>query len=375
VAGLVWTLGGTASWGGLPNPTASDAGDNTVGGTDALVNTVPNLIANTGLRNTAFSAQALTSNTDGTNNSALGASALQSNTAGGANTGIGAFTLFLNTEGNNNTGVGLSALFGNTTGANNSAFGAFALGSSTGNSNTAVGASALLNNSAGNRNTAFGTDALHNSTGTNNIAVGAEAGTKLTSGDKNIYLGHKGRASESNTMRLGSAQTRAFIAGITGVPLSGATVTINNNGQLGIVASSTRYKQDIHDMGEHSQGLLKLRPVTFRYKHDPQDHQQYGLIAEEVAQVYPELVTKGADDKVESVQYHELIPMLLNEVQHQQQEIAELKAQAQQVSELKAQNARLEAALALQQAQNAAVATRLEHLEAGAIRAATLVKR
>ena len=115
-----------------------------------------------------------------------------------------------------------------------------------------------------------------------------------------------------------------------------------------------------------------MRPVTFRYKQDPQGQQQYGLIAEEVAKVYPELVTKGADGKIESVQYHELIPMLLNEVQHQHQEIVELKAQAQQVAELKAQNASLQAALIQQ---NAALAARLEQLEAGAARAATLAKR
>ena len=121
-------------------------------------------------------------------------------------------------------------------------------------------------------------------------------------------------------------------------------------------------------MRDSSQGVYHLRPVIFRYKHDPQGQQQYGLIAEEVAKVYPELVTKGADGKVESVQYHELIPMLLNEVQHQQQEIAELKAQAQQVAELKAQNEE-------QRAQNAALATRLERLEQGAIRTAAAATR
>src|SRR5262249_15591370 len=135
-------------------------------------------------------------------------------------------------------------------------------------------------------------------------------------------------------------------------PISGAQVTINSNGQLGIVMSSARYKRDIHEMGQSSQGLYSLRPVTFRYKQDPQGQRQYGLIAEEVAKVYPELVTKGADGKVESVQYHELIPMLLNEVQHQQQEIAALKVQAQQVGELKVQNG--------------ALAARLERLEQGA---------
>jgi trimeric autotransporter adhesin len=84
-----------------------------------------------------------------------------------------------------------------------------------------------------------------------------------------------------------------------------------------VIASSARYKRDIHDMGERSQGLYQLRPVTFRYKQDTPGPRQYGLIAEEVVKVYPELVTKGADGKVESVQYHELIPMLLNEAQRQ----------------------------------------------------------
>jgi hypothetical protein len=165
-------------------------------------------------------------------------------------------------------------------------------------------------------------------------------------------------------MRLGQAQTRTFIAGVSGTALSSGSpkaVYINSNGQLGILASSARYKRDIRDMRESSQGLYQLRPVTFRYKHDPRQR-QYGLIAEEVARVYPELVTKGADGKVESVQYHELVPLLLNEVQHQRQELGELKAQ----------NARLQAALVQQ---NAALAARLERLEAGAARAATLATR
>src|SRR5262249_31901265 len=138
--------------------------------------------------------------------------------------------------------------------------------------------------------------------------------------------------------------------------ISGATVTINNAGQLGILMSSARYKRDIRDMGERSQGVYHLRPVTFRYKQDSQGQRQYGLIAEDVAQVYPELVVRGAKGEVESVQYHELIPMLLNEVQHQQQkleaqtqqltaqaqELAALKAQAQDVAELRARLERLE---------------------------------
>ena len=152
------------------------------------------------------------------------------------------------------------------------------------------------------------------------------------------------------------------------MPISGAQVTINNAGQLGIMASSARYKRDIQDMRASSQGLYQLRPVTFQYKHDPQRQQQYGLIAEEVVKVYPELVTKGADGKLEAVQYHELIPMLLNEVQHQQQALG---AQAQQIAELQAQNARLQAVLVQQ---TAAMAARLDRLEAAA-RAPTLARR
>jgi len=405
VAGLVLTLGGTAGWGQVPstNDTSDDNG-NTGGGTDALVNVTPGVpnpssgINNTaygasalggnttGADNTAYGASALGSNTTGTNNTAVGVNALLSNTEGGANTGVGAFALLSNTEGTNNTAFGDSALTSNTAGTHNSALGAFALqsntegdsntafgdsalGSSTGNSNAAFGDSALLNNGAGNGNTAFGTDALHNSTGNNNIAVGSEAGVKLTSGNNNIYLGHLGRASEAKTMRLGRVQTRTFIAGIVGIPLNGSMVLIDSNGQLGVPVSSARYKHAIQGMGERSRGVFKLRPVTFRYKQDAQGQRQYGLIAEEVAKVYPELVTKGADGKVESVQYHELIPLLLNEVQQQQQA---LRVQAQQVAELKAQNESLQAALV---EQNAALAARLEQLEAGAARAATLATR
>src|SRR5262249_51202138 len=119
--------------------------------------------------------------------------------------------------------------------------------------------------------------------------------------------------------------------------------TINSAGQLGIVASSARYKRDIRDMRDRSQGLYQLRPVTFRYKQDAQGQQQYGLVTEEVAKVYPELVTKGADGKVESVQYHELIPMLLNELQRQQQKIETLEARLERLESGKGQQETLTA--------------------------------
>src|SRR5262249_21161569 len=151
----------------------------------------------------------------------------------------------------------------------------------TGANNTASGAFALDINTSGAYNTALGYQALYNSKGSRNTALGFNAGIHLSSGTFNIYLGNTAVASESNTMRLGQVQTRTFIAGVAGVPISGAQVTINNAGQLGIVASSARYKRDIAAMGERSQGLYSLRPVTFRYKQDRQGQRQYGLIAEE----------------------------------------------------------------------------------------------
>jgi hypothetical protein len=145
-------------------------------------------------------------------------------------------------------------------------------------------------------------------------------------------------------------------------------VVIDSQGQLGIVASSARYKRDIQPIGAHSQGLHQLRPVTFRYKQDEQGERQYGLIAEDVATIYPELVTRGANGDLESVRYYEFIPILLNELQHQQQQLG---AQSQELAALQAQNAQLQAVVGqllardeAQRVQNAAWAARLERLEA-----------
>jgi hypothetical protein len=218
--------------------------------------------------------------------------------------------------------MGLAALGFNTTGSNN----------------TTSGFEALNNNTTGNNNTAVGYKALFNATaGSRNTAIGWGAGAALKSGNFNLYLGHPGAATESATLRLGDVQARAFIVGVAGKPIVGTTVVINSAGQLGTVVSSARYKRDIQDMGAQSQKLWQLRPVTFRYKQDAQGQRQYGLIAEEVAKVYPELVTKGTDGKIESVQYQELIPLLLNEVQHRQQELTALHAQNAQLQETLAQ--------------------------------------
>jgi len=172
-------------------------------------------------------------------------------------------------------------------------------------------------------------------------------------------------ATESNIMRLGGVQTQTFIAGITGVPVTGSAVLISSTGQLGISASSIRYKRDIQPMGAHSRGLLQLRPVTFRYKQDAQGERQYGLIAEEVAKVYPELVTRGATGEIESVRYHEVIPMLLNELQQQQKQLAVVQAE----------NTRLRAAVTQQKEQTASLAVRLDRLEAVAASTGALASR
>ncbi len=208
-------------------------------------------------------------------------------------------------------------------------------------------------------NSAWGANALfHNTTGSGNIAAGFQAGFNLTSGNNNIDIGNLGVADEANTIRIGTQGTHSatFIAGISNAAMVGSDVVIAANGQLGVVMSSARFKRDIDDMGSRSGGLAKLRPVTFRYKGDPAGTLQYGLVAEEVPRVYPELVTHGSDGKVLTVRYSMLSAMLLNELQRQQRELDEMRQERQQLrsqqgalDELKADNGSLRAALRLVQ--------------------------
>jgi hypothetical protein len=342
VAGIVLLLTITPSWGqpvcAAPgcNPTGTDANGNTAGGTNALLNVDESptggfyntafgfaalLSTTTGLDNTASGIDALLSNTTGSFNTANGSEALRSNTTGNSNTASGFQALFSNNTGSFNTASGQGALSNNTTGSANTATGAFALeDNTTGTNNTATGLDALLSNTAGSNNTAVGARALRYSTGTKNIGIGYQAGILLTKGKNNIYLGNLGAGDESLTMRLGSVQTSTYIAGINTATVSDATVMIDTTtGQLGIMTSSARYKRDIETMARRSEGLLQLRPVTFAYKDDAHGTTHYGLIAEEVATVYPELVTRTASGDVQTVKYHELIPMLLNELQHEHQ--------------------------------------------------------
>lgn len=318
----------------------------TFGGQNVFVGASAGNFTLTGAFNTAIGTYALTSNSSGAVNTASGVSALQSNTTGRANTADGANTLVLNTIGGSNTAVGESALFfstgdnntatganalyKNAGGSNNTASGKDALSKNTsGNSNMAIGKDALFNNTSGTSNSADGFAALYNNSGgSGNIAVGALAGQNLNTGDNNIYIGNQGLSVETGTIRIGSSgvHSKTFVAGVSGVTTTGAAVPvlIDNTGQLGTASSSRRYKFDISSMADTTDRLMRLRPVTFRYlAHGIDAPVQYGLIAEEVDEVCPELVARNEDGAAETVMYQFLAPMLLNELQKQHVEMDE----------------------------------------------------
>lgn len=301
----------------------------------------------TGNRNTALGEFALSSNTSGSDNTAVGSNACLANTNGNSNTAVGSYALTANTTGQVNTAVGSGALPANTSGAANSGFGVNALNSNTiGGSNTALGFQTLFTNVSGNSNTGVGANALGNATGSNNIAVGRFAGFNITNGTNNIYIGNSAPGNESNTIRIGNTQTATFLAGVNGATASGGVqVFVDASGQLGTLTSSKRFKEDVRDMGDASKGLLRLRPVTFHYKAAYDDGArllQYGLIAEEVAKVAPNLVQSDATGQPFTVRYHALNAMLLNELQKQHAKVAEQEAElARQKAQIEEQEARL----------------------------------
>jgi hypothetical protein len=267
------------------------------------------------------------------------------------NVGLG-FNALANTTGSGNTASGADALSSSTIGFENTATGSAALGdNTTGSRNTATGAGALFVNTTGSNNTATGDSALFfNTTGNNNIAIGLNAANNVANGNSNnIHIGSGGASADSGTIRIGTGGThnKLFAAGVRGITTGNndaVPVLIDSGGQLGTVSSSRRFKEDIQDMGDASRGLMRLRPVTFRYRQafaDGSKPIQYGLIAEEVADVYPDLVAHSADGQIETVKYQLLDVMLLNEVQRQQAEIQALKQQNQ---DLQRRLERLEAA-------------------------------
>ncbi len=268
-------------------------------------------------------------------NTGLGHLALQVNTTGTFNTAHGDLALANNADGFGNVADGALALRFNTSGYSNTASGAFALRhNSTGGINTACGYFALDSNTTGSSNTATGADALkNNTTGSGNIAVGFEAGLATTIGSGNIFIGNQGAGADSDTTRIGFGQTRAFIAGIRGVTTANndaVNVLIDSNGQLGTVSSSIRFKEDVRDLGAAADRVLDLRPVSFRYKKpfaNGEKPVQYGLIAEEVEKVLPELVAYGKDGSPETVKYQVLPTLLLAELEKQDRRLREKDGQ------------------------------------------------
>ena len=210
------------------------------------------------------------------------------------------------------------------------------------NETTAEGDGVLFSLTTGEGNTALGSNALHaNTTGNNNVALGNSAGGALTTGDLNIDIGNEGVADEANTIRIGTSgdQTRTFIAGISGTAVAGAAVKVNANGQLGVAPSSERFKAEIKPMDKASEAVLALKPVTFRYKHevDPKGIPQFGLVAEQVAKVNPDLVDRDGKGEIYTVRYEAVNAMLLNEFLKEHCTVQELEATvAQQQTQIKA---------------------------------------
>jgi hypothetical protein len=330
-----------------PAPDGGYPGGNTAEGQNALFGLT------TGGYNTAVGYFSLRSDTTGQFNTAVGAGALLASTETG-NTATGAGALLSDTIGYNNTATGAFALFNDTDGRDNTATGSGVLFNNThGNANTASGRGALASNTTGSSNTATGLSALaSNTTGINNTALGSLGGNALTTGDNNIDIGYNvlGVAGESNTIRLGNTDiTTTIIRGISGTTIaSGATVIVAANGQLGTMTSSARFKDEIKPMDTASEALLSLKPVTFRYKKeiDPAGTSQFGLVAEEVEKVNPDLVVRDEKGKPYSVRYEQVNAMLLNEflkahrkMEQQQNQIdaltARLKEQATEIQKVR----------------------------------------
>lgn len=275
---------------------------------------------------------------------------------GVANTSVGALALPINI-GNDNSAMGLLALNRNTRGSSNTSMGSLSLmNNTTGNANTALGTYALFDNTTGSHNVALGDGALRNNTaGAHNTAIGGFAGAGLTIGNGNIYVGSRaGSADESDVIRIGYAHSATYIQGIYGATASGGlAVFVDSGGRLGTLPSSVRYKKDVTGVGESVSSLLQaLRPVRFVYKPAFDDGAwlpQYGLIAEEVAEVFPELAARDAAGRPETVRYQFLPPLLLAEVQRLERErtaqAAKLAAQAAEIGALRDELAALRTSL------------------------------
>jgi Chaperone of endosialidase len=303
-------------------PAAPDTGfpgGNTADGDGALAGLTG------GFYNSAFGFLSLLSNGDASFNTGVGAGALLANTAS-ENTAVGAGALLNNTTGGDNNAVGLFALFNNTTAFFNNAHGREALFLNTeGSENNAFGDLAMENNTTGTSNTAIGDDALRfNVDGSGNVAVGDEAGTGLGASVNNcIAIGAPGAGP------FATLDNTCFIGSIFGEPVSDpgtqTAVFVDQFNVVGIFNSSRKYKHDIQPMDKASETLYQLQPVTFKFNSDWKGTTQYGLIAEEVAKVDPQLVSQR-NGEIITVHYEQINSMLLNEFLKEHKKVEELQA-------------------------------------------------
>jgi len=312
----------------------------------------------TGDFNTAEGSGALLFNTTGFQNTATGVNALVHNTTGSSNTASGVNTLFHNTTGFQNAATGVQSLFSNTTGFHNTAAGFQALFSNTtGNHNTADGDNALVHTTTGILNTAIGAHALdQNVTGSSNVALGFQAGLTIT-GSGNVCIGENilGLTGESNVTRIRNIGSTA--------QANGVFVTVGAGGKLGFQVSSRRYKDDIKPMDKASEALFALKPVSFRYKQeiDPARSPDFGLIAEDVAIVNPDLVARDEEGKIVTVRYQAVYAMLLNEFLKSHSKVQE---QVAVIAQVKSNAAKQEATIARQQKQIEALTEGLQKVSA-----------
>ena len=343
----------------VPPPDGGYPGGNTAEGTNAL------LSLTTGQYNTAVGLNSLSSTTTGNFNTAIGSAALRLNTANyntavgrnalfsnrfaEHNTAVGDIALYSNTAGESNTAVGDSAMYRNTTGDSNTAVGGSALHRNTqGVANTALGSSALTFNTTGNFNTAVGDGALYrNTTSSGNIALGRLAGADVTMADNVICIGAPGA----------NVSDSCFIDNVWQQPGGTQAVYVNASGKLGAQVSSLRFKDEIKPMEETSEVIYRLKPVSFRYKPEIERTRPpgFGLIAEDVEKINPDLVIRDKEGKPYSVRYDAVNAMLLNEFLKEHAAVQELKTmiaqQQKQIEELTAGLQRVSAQLEVTKAE------------------------
>lgn len=326
---------GNTAVGSFPLFSATEASFNTATGVAAL-------LFNTADQNTAIGAAALLNNTTGFGNTAVGFLALENNDTGSFNTATGIRALPNNTTGSSNTATGVGALLSNISGDSNTAIGEAAMqANSTGAENTAIGFGALLANNGGFGNTAVGYATLQSSTGDLNTALGVGAGFSVdTASDVTCIGANVPGADVSSTTWIGN------VYNVTTQSATTLPVVVSNGGQLGTTPSSRRFKKDIQPMDHASEAILGLKPVTFQYKSDKTNTPQFGLVAEEVAEVNPDLVVPDKAGEIYTVRYDAVSAMLLNEFLKEHKRVQQLKSDfeatvAQQQEEIRALTAQL----------------------------------